>query len=71
MSIFTKILLFTLLMMGFVFAQNEPAIQKSHLKFTEDSFDFGVLTTDSLVTHVFNFKNTGPDTIEIHNVGSS
>jgi hypothetical protein len=71
MSIIHKLLFLTLFATGLIFAQDKAPAEKSHLEFSEDSFNFGQLQTDSLVTHVFNFKNTGSDTIEIHNVGSS
>ena len=65
---FFIILLFT---SSFLFAQSETQPSKSFLEFKEDVFDFGLLKSDSMVAHVFKFQNTGQDTIEIYNVGSS
>ncbi len=40
------------------------------LEFTEASFDFGEVTRDTVLQHVFTMKNTGEDTLHIKRVSS-
>jgi hypothetical protein len=41
---------------------------KTGLLFEETSYDFGILDSDSVVSHVFKFKNISNDTIKINRV---
>lgn len=42
----------------------------ARLEFKEESFDFGLVSNDTLLQHVFEFKNTGNDTLRILRVRS-
>ncbi len=54
-----------------VSAQNKPDIKGATIQFEEESHNFGKVSPDSIVYHVFDFKNTGDDTLKIFRVGSS
>ena len=41
------------------------------IELIENSYDFGTIGRDSVVYHIFKFKNTGSDTLRIHKVKSS
>lgn len=41
------------------------------LVFNEPKHDFGVVVVDSIVTHIYTFKNASRDTIKINKVTSS
>lgn len=56
---------------GGSFAQDVEHHNYNQLHFAQEVYDFGILTSDSSVSHVFHFKNMGADTIQIYNVGSS
>lgn len=42
--------------------------QQKGLVFSEQSYDFGLLESDSIVSHVFTFKNISNDTIKINRI---
>lgn len=42
--------------------------RKAHIEFSEDTYDFTEITQGDVVTHVFNFKNTGKYPLIISNV---
>ena len=46
--------------------QNGPG-----LIFNESKYDYGVVEVDSIVTHIYTFKNASRDTIKINKVASS
>jgi hypothetical protein len=62
---------FSLILVTTVFSQVDDQEKYFNLIFEEQSFDFGKLDSDTLVTHLFKFKNISADTININNVGSS
>lgn len=70
-----KYILFLLIvsMAGSGFAQEGMRVvgTRPALEFSETEYDFGTLTTDSVITHVFAFKNVSFDTIKIEKVGTS
>ena len=41
------------------------------LVFSEMEYDFGIVKSDTVVTHVYTFKNVSSDTIKINKVGTS
>ncbi|HSY61532.1 MAG TPA: DUF1573 domain-containing protein [Cytophaga sp.] len=53
-----------------VFAQT-PAAKGPVMLFESKSFDFGDVKQGQKVTHTFQYKNTGTDTLKISNVVSS
>jgi hypothetical protein len=67
-----KIILLTL---GIVFSMSifaqTPAAKGSVMSFETKSFDFGDVKQGQKVTHTFQYKNTGTDTLKISNVVSS
>lgn len=65
------ILVIGLLSFVFVFAQDAQQENSPKIEFVEQSYDFGEITQDSIVHHVFKFANTGNDTLKIHRVKSS
>lgn len=42
----------------------------ARIEFKEENFDFGEVSNDTLLQHVFVFTNTGEDTLEIKRVSS-
>ncbi|MBN1408572.1 MAG: DUF1573 domain-containing protein [Calditrichaceae bacterium] len=44
---------------------------KSGLAFDHMEYDFGIVKSDTIVTHVYTFKNVSLDTIRINQVGTS
>jgi len=40
------------------------------LVFSETTYDFGILQSDSVVSHIFTFRNTSEDTIKINRVST-
>lgn len=44
---------------------------KSGLEFSEMEYNFGTIKSDSVVTHIYSFKNVSLDTIKINKVGTS
>jgi hypothetical protein len=48
-------------------SENEkPALEFDHME-----YNFGTVTTDTVVSHIYNFKNVSLDTIKINKVGTS
>jgi len=43
----------------------------AQMVFEEDNFDFGVVSDDLDLTHVFKFENSGTDTLFIQSVRGS
>jgi|GEM_PF-1138042 len=52
-------------------AQDQPQEKSVGLAFDQESYDFGRITPDSVLYHVFHFKNVATDTIHIYNVGAT
>lgn len=50
-------------------AQQEP--KGAHMEFDAENYDFGKIEADSVVYHVFTFRNTGTDTLKVRGVRSS
>lgn len=44
---------------------------KSSLVFSELEYDFGKIKSDTIITHIYTFKNVSSDTININKVGTS
>jgi hypothetical protein len=66
-----KIILFAL---GIVFSTGafaQTLVKSPVMSFDEKSYDFGDVKQGQKVTHTFNYKNTGTDTLKIDNVVSS
>jgi uncharacterized cupredoxin-like copper-binding protein len=72
-------LAFAILVSSSVYAQNEDTTvktnveevkveRKAHIEFSEDTYDFTEITQGDVVTHVFDFKNTGKYPLIISNV---
>lgn len=57
--------------MTIVAAQNQPRVKSVGLAFDQDFYDFGRITPDSVLYHVFHFKNVAADTIYIYNVSAT
>ena len=60
-----------LIIQGTLFAQNYSTKSNAHLVFEEENFDFGEVSNDTVLTHVFKFENTGTDTLFIQSVRGS
>ena len=43
---------------------------KSGLVFSELEYDFGIVKTDTVLSHIFTFKNASADTIKINKVAN-
>ena len=48
--------------------EEKKAERKAHIEFSEDTYDFNEITQGAVVTHVFDFKNTGEYPLIISNV---
>ena len=48
-----------------------PREPGARLVFEEENYDFGEIEQGIVLTHVFNFKNIGEDTLKISRVHSS
>jgi hypothetical protein len=72
-----KYLLFFLILCwtAFGYAQQVDSSSAPDIKpgliFSEMEYDFGTIKSDSIVSHVYTFKNTTLDTIKINKVGTS
>jgi hypothetical protein len=47
---------------------NSKTPSDAKIEFTEEAFDFGLMQPDSMYYHVFEFKNSGADTLKIVSV---
>jgi hypothetical protein len=65
------ILSFIILLQGNLLGQNTSTKSNASIVFEEDSYDFGEVSTDTVLTHVFKFENTGTDTLFIKSVRGS
>ena len=56
---------------GTLLAQNNAPTSDATIVFEEEKYDFGEVSNDTLLTHVFKFQNTGTDTLFIKGVRGS
>ena len=59
------------LFQGILLAQNTVPTSDAILVFAEEKYDFGEVPNDTVLTHVFKFRNTGTDTLFIKGVRGS
>jgi hypothetical protein len=60
-----------ILIQGTLLAQNTTPTSDASIVFEEEKYDFGDVSNDTLLTHVFKFENTGTDTLFIKGVRGS
>jgi hypothetical protein len=60
-----------ILFQGNLFAQDSNEKSGARLVFDNESYDFGEVSNDTVLTHVFEFENPGTDTLFIGNVRGS
>jgi hypothetical protein len=60
-----------ILLQGILVAQNTVPISDALLVFEEENYDFGEVSNDTVLTHIFKFQNTGTDTLFIKGVRGS
>jgi hypothetical protein len=60
-----------ILLQGSLVAQNSAPTSDAILVFEEEKFDFGEVSNDTVLTHIFKFQNTGTDTLFIKGVRGS
>jgi len=54
-----------------LFGQDSANSSNAKIVFEKESYDFGEVSNDTVLTHVFEFKNTGTDTLFIASVRGS
>ena len=59
------------LLQGSLFGQDSENKSKAKIVFEEESYDFGEVSNDTVLTHVFEFENSGTDTLFIRSVRGS
>jgi hypothetical protein len=62
---------FIIIFQGPLFSQNTTLTSDATIVFEEEKYDFGEVSNDSVLTHVFKFENTGTDTLFIKDVRGS
>jgi hypothetical protein len=60
-----------ILLHGNLFGQDSEQISKAKIVFDQDNYDFGEVSNDTVLTHVFKFENPGTDTLFIKSVRGS
>jgi hypothetical protein len=60
-----------ILLQGILVAQNTVPTSDALLVFEEENYDFGEVSNDTVLTHIFKFQNTGTDTLFIKGVRGS
>ena len=60
-----------LIFQGTLLAQNTTEKTNASMDFEEDFYDFGEVSSDTVLTHVFKFENSGTDTLFIGSVRGS
>ena len=70
-TFFISTALVLMLLPGTLFAQNSVPTSDAILVFEEETYDFGEVNNDTVLTHVFKFQNTGTDTLFIKGVRGS
>jgi hypothetical protein len=68
---YSVIIAFIILIQGTLFAQNTTPTSDASIVFEEEKYDFGEVSNDTLLSHVFKFENTGTDTLFIKGVRGS
>jgi len=59
------------LLQGSLFGQDSENKSNAKIVFEEESYDFGEVSNDTVLTHVFEFENSGTDTLFIRSVRGS
>ena len=62
---------FLILIQGNLFGQDSRDKSNARIVFENDKYDFGEVSNDTVLTHVFEFKNPGADTLYIQSVRGS
>jgi hypothetical protein len=65
------IIILILILQTSLIAQNSTPKSNASLEFEEEHYDFGEVSNDTVLTHVFKFENTGTDTLFIQSVKGS
>lgn len=70
-SSFISILFILMVFQGSLFGQDITKKSNARMEFQEETYNFGDVSGDSVLTHVFKFKNSGTDTLFIQGVRGS
>jgi len=65
------VFLVLLLFQSNIFGQDTENKSNANIVFEEEQYDFGEVSNDTVLTHVFEFENTGTDTLFIRSVRGS
>jgi hypothetical protein len=69
------LLFLSLFLAGTLSAQEENSSSireiKPGLVFNEMEYNFGIIKSDTIISHIYQFENVSPDTIKINKVGTS
>ena len=60
-----------MILQGSLFAQDITKKSDAKMEFQEENYNFGDVSGDSVLTHVFKFNNSGTDTLFIEGVKGS
>ena len=60
-----------ILFQGNLFAQDSTQNAGARLIFADENYNFGEVSNDTLLTHIFEFENPGTDTLFIESVRGS
>ena len=70
-SSFFGVLFILMILQGSLFAQDITKKSDAKMEFQEENYNFGDVSGDSVLTHVFKFNNSGTDTLFIEGVKGS
>lgn len=65
------VVILVLLLQANLFGQDSNGTSNVKIVFEEETFDFGEVSSDTVLTHVFEFENSGTDTLFIRSVRGS
>jgi hypothetical protein len=65
------VVILVLLLQANLFGQDSNETSNAKIVFEEETFDFGEVSNDTVLTHVFEFENSGTDTLFIRSVRGS
>ena len=68
---FIVVIFVFILLQSTLFGQNSENISNATIVFEEETYDFGEVSNDTVLTHVFEFENSGTDTLFIRSVRGS
>ena len=68
---FIVVIFVLILLQSTLFGQNSENISNATIVFEEETYDFGEVSNDTVLTHVFEFENSGTDTLFIRSVRGS